>query len=99
MGFLTVMSEQEHAKRFVRAASPALFIVMHCVVVMHHAQGQIMTLMTMTVPREKRRAFYLDFQLVFQPCICLVRLVQLQMRMPCTRGMLACADVGEMRSL
>lgn len=61
------MSGQEHAKRFVRASSPALFIVMHCVVVMHHAQGQIMTLMTVTGLGEKRKAFYLGFQPVFKP--------------------------------
>lgn len=61
------MSGQEHAKRFVRAASPVLFIVMHCDVVMHHAQGQIMTLMTMTILGEKRKAFCLGFQPVFQP--------------------------------
>ncbi len=92
MGFLTVTSGQEHAKHFVRAASPALFIVMCCVVVMHHAQGQMMTLMTMTTPGEREECFLFGFSTGFPTCICLARPVRLQMSYPRNRGTLACAD-------
>lgn len=92
MGFLTIISGQEHAKHFVSNASPAHFIVMCCVVVMHHSQGQIMTLITMTVPGERKECFLFGFPTDFPTCICLARPVWLQMRKPHTRGTLACAD-------
>lgn len=65
---------------------------MHCVVVMHHAQGQIMTLMTMTVPGEREDCFLFGFPTGFPTCICLARPVQLQMSTLRTQGTLACGD-------
>lgn len=42
------MTTRKHAERFVRSGSLALLIIMLHDEVMHHAQGQIMTLMTKT---------------------------------------------------
>lgn len=43
----------KHAERFVRSGSLALLIIMLHDEVMHHAQGQIMTLMTKTEQKER----------------------------------------------
>lgn len=50
----TTMTTGKHAELFVRSGSPALLIIMLHDEVMHHAQGQIMTLMTKT--EQKGRA-------------------------------------------
>lgn len=46
------MTTRKHAERFVRSGSLVLLIIMLYDEVMHHAQGQIMTLMTKTEQKE-----------------------------------------------
>lgn len=47
------MTTRKHAERFVRSGSLVLLIIMLHDEVMHHAQGQIMTLMTKTEQKER----------------------------------------------